>query len=215
MQGLIGEKLGMTQLYDAEGNRHGVTVLRVGPCVVVQRKIQARDGYEAVQLGFDPQKESRGTRALLGHFKRAGVQPHRILHEFALDREEDLKVGDVVNVCLFDRVPYVDIRATTKGRGFQGVVKRHRMGGGPASHGSMSHRRPGSIGQRAKPGRIHKGHRMPGHMGHVNRTHRNFKVMGIRPEENLLLVKGAVPGAAGGIVWVFKSRKQEKKVART
>ncbi|MDI6774681.1 MAG: 50S ribosomal protein L3 [Verrucomicrobiota bacterium] len=213
MQGLIGKKAGMTQVYDAHGNRQAVTVIQAGPCVVVQRKIKATDGYDAVQVGFDEVKESRVSKPAAGHFKKVGAAPRRVLREFCLDAGEDLKPGDMVTVATFDKVSHVHVTGMTKGRGFQGVVKRHGMSGGPAAHGSMSHRRPGAIGQRAKPGRINKGHRMSGHMGHVKRTHRNLRVIGIRVEDGAILVGGCIPGPTGGTVVILKSNKKADKAA--
>lgn len=213
MKGLIGKKIGMTQVFDAQGYQVPVTVLQVGPCSVVQRKTLERDGYEAVQLGFEPQKEFRLTKPLLGHLKKAGVAPCRVLREVELEPGDDPKVGDTVTVALFKGVSHVDVTGITKGRGFQGVVKRHNMGGGPSSHGSMAHRRPGAIGNRARPGRIFKNKRMPGHMGHVRVTCQNLQVVEVREDENLLLVKGAVPGPNGSIVIVRKALKKTSNVA--
>jgi len=208
MQGLIGKKLGMTQVYDASGRHVPVTVIEVGPCVVMQRKITARDGYEAVKIGFINQKEQRLSKPLLGQFKKAGVEPKRIVREFRVDAEHAAKEGDTLTSEMFDGVNYVDVSGVTKGRGFQGVVKRHRMGGGPAAHGHTSHRRPGSIGMRTKPGRIFKNKRMPGHMGNVNITVQNLKVVQVRKDDNAILVQGAIPGPTGSIVVVSKAIKR-------
>ena len=213
MQGLIGKKVGMTQIYDDKGNRLAVTVVQAGPCVVVQRKTQAADGYNAVQVGFGEQKEHRVSRPALGHFKKAGTTPRRVLQEFPLDEGEELKAGDVVSVGMFDKSEYVHITGVSKGRGFQGVMKRHGMGGGPAAHGHTSHRRIGAIGQRAKPGKINKGHRMPGHMGNVQVTTRNLRVAGIRVEDGVLLIRGAIPGPAGATVVIRKANKKAGKAA--
>jgi large subunit ribosomal protein L3 len=201
----------MTQVYDAKGNRLGVTVIQAGPCVVMQRKTKANDGYDAVQVGFADQKESRIGKAALGHFKKAGASAKSVLREFRMDDGEDLKAGDVVTVATLEKTGYVHVIGTTKGRGFQGVVKRHRMRGGPASHGGHSVRRPGSIGQRAKPGKINKGHRMPGHMGHVQATHRNVRVVAVRADDNAILLNGSVPGPAGAILVLQKSIKKAGK----
>lgn len=213
MTGLIGKKIGMTQVFDEAGNQVAVTVLQVGPCTVVQRKEAKKDGYDAVQLGFEPQKEHRLTRAVKGHLKKAGVEPCRVLREVRLASGEDAKVGDKLTVAVFKGVDFVDVTGVTKGRGFQGVVKRHRMGGGPAAHGSMAHRRPGAIGNRAQPGRIWKNKRMPGHMGNVQVTCQNLKVVEVREDDNLLLVRGAVPGANGSLVMVSKAVKKASKTA--
>jgi len=208
MQGLIGRKLGMTQVYDQNGQHVPVTVIEVGPCVVLQRKINARDGYEAVQLGYIDQKEHRLTKPMLGHFKKAGVSPKRIIREFRVDVEHAAKEGDTITSEIFDGAAYVDVTGTSKGHGFQGVVKRHGMGGGPAAHGHTSHRRPGSIGMRTKPGRIFKNKRMPGHMGNVQVTVQNLKVVQVRKDDNAILVEGAIPGPTGGIVVVSKAIKK-------
>jgi len=208
MQGIIGKKLGMTQVYDQNGQHVPVTVIEVGPCVVLQRKINARDGYEAVQLGFIDQKEQRLTKPLLGHFKKAGVSPKRIVREFRVDAAHAAKEGDTITSEIFDGATYVDVMGISKGQGFQGVVKRHNMGGGPAAHGHTSHRRPGSIGMRTKPGRIFKNKRMPGHMGNVRVTVQNLKVVQVRKDDNAILVQGAIPGPTGGIVVVSKAIKK-------
>lgn len=208
MQGLLGKKLGMTQVYDDKGVHVPVTVIEVGPCTVLQRKVAARDGYESVQVGYLDQKEHRVNKAQLGHYKKAGASPKKVVREFRVDAGEEVKEGDTLTAEMFDGVSHVDISGLTKGRGFQGVVKRHDMGGGPAAHGHTSHRRPGSIGMRTKPGRIFKNKRMPGHMGHVNITTQNLKVVQVRKEDNAILVEGAVPGPTGGIVMVCKAIKK-------
>lgn len=211
MQGLIGKKLGMTQVYDDAGRLVPVTVIAAGPCVVVQRKTSARDGYDAVQLGYVPQKESRLSKAVAGHYKKAGAAPQRLLREFAVAAEADIKEGSEVTASIFEGVSHVDVSGVSKGQGFQGVVKRHRMGGGPMSHGHMSHRRIGSIGQRTWPSRIFKGKRMPGHMGNLHVTTQNLRVIQVRPADNVILVEGAVPGATGGFLLVNKALKKAAK----
>ena len=208
MQGIIGKKLGMTQVYDDKGQHVPVTVIQVGPCVVLQRKITARDGYEAIQVGYLDQKEQRVNKAQLGHNKKSGATPKRIVKEFRVSADHAAKEGDTLTTDLFDGVTYVDVRGITKGQGFQGVVKRHGMGGGPAAHGHTSHRRPGSIGMRTQPGRIFKNKRMPGHMGHVNVTVQNLKVVQIRKDDHAILVCGAIPGPTGSIVVVSKAIKK-------
>ncbi len=208
MNGLIGQKVGMTQVWDAEGRRIAVTVLAVGPCPVVQVKEDAREGYEAVQVGFEPQKPQRLTKAVRTRFEKAGVAPCRLLREFRLDGGEKPKVGDVLNVGMFEDVPLVDVTAVTKGRGFAGVVRRYRMAGGPHGHGGHSKRRVGSVGERNLPGWIRKGKPMPGHMGSVRVTTRNLAVVQVRKDDNLLLVRGAVPGPAGATVIVRKALKK-------
>ncbi len=214
MRGLPGKKIGMTQVFDAQGRQVPVTVLEVGPCTVVQRKTKERDGYEAAQLGYGAQKESRLSKAAVGHFKQAGGAVTRHLREFALDAGEDLKPGDQVTASIFEGVTHVDVIGMTKGRGFQGVVKRHRMGGGPNSHGHMSHRRIGAIGQRTWPARIMKNKRMPGHMGHVSITVQNLEIVQVRPADHAIVVKGAVPGPNGALLVVRKAVKKAAKAAK-
>lgn len=209
MQGLIGKKVGMTQVFDEKGVHIPVTVIALGPCVVLQRKNIERDGYEAVQLGFQEQKESRVSKPQLGHLKKTGATPKRVVREFRVGADEAAKEGDTITAEVFEGVTYVDISGVTKGRGFQGVVKRHRMGGGRASHGGKATlRRPGSIGMRTKPGRVFKNKRMPGHMGHVNITTQNLRVVQVRKDDNAILVEGAVPGPNGGVVVVKKAIKK-------
>jgi large subunit ribosomal protein L3 len=208
MKGLIGKKLGMTSVYDEDGVAVPVTVIEAGPCVVVQLKDNEKDGYSAVQLGFEDQKEQRLNKADLGKFKKAGVDAKRVLKEFRVDAAE-VAVGDVVSASSFEEVNYVDIVATGKGRGFQGVVKRYDFGGGRASHGGGWIRRTGSIGMCEFPGRVFKGKKMPGQMGDKRVTTQNLKVIQVRPEENLILVKGSVPGATGGIVTIKEALKKK------
>lgn len=196
MKGILGTKIGMTQIW--KGDRAvPVTVVLAGPCPVVQRKTKLTDGYEAVQLGFAPKSEKRVNKPALGHFRKAGVSPVRFLREFRGFAPD----GDTVNVDIFAEGEKIDATGTSKGKGTQGVMKRWNFAGGPASHGSKKwHRRPGSIGQRKTPGRVYKGKRMAGHMGMERVTVQNLEVVEVRPEENLILVKGAVPGANGGLV---------------
>ena len=209
MQGLIGKKIGMTQVWDAQGRRVSVTVIEAGPCPVVQMKVPDKDGYSAAQLGFGTQKASRLSKAQAVRFEKAGlVTPCRKLHEFRLDEGESVKTGDQVTVGIFEGVKLVDVTATTIGRGFAGVVKRYQMRGGPMTHGGHSKRRIGGIGARDLPGWVHKGKRMPGHMGAKTRTARNLTVVQVRKEENLLLVQGAIPGPAGAMVTVRKALKK-------
>jgi large subunit ribosomal protein L3 len=212
MQGLIGRKLGMTEVFDDKGRRVAVTLIEAGPCVVVQRKTQVRDGYDAVQIGFGECKEKRTTKASMGRFKKVVTTPKRHLAEFVLDQSEEIKEGDIVNGSILKDVSHVDVSAMTKGRGFQGVVKRHGMRGGPFGHGGHSKRRIGSVGQNAFPARVSKGHRMPGHMGNVRVTQQNLRIVKLELEKNLLMVEGAIPGATGGIVFVKKALK--KRVAK-
>ena len=209
MKGLIGKKLGMTSIYDDKGAAVPVTVLEVGPCVVVQRKDEARDGYSAIQLGYAEQKEQRLNKPKLGHYKKAGVEAHRVLREFRVAADSEVAIGDVVDVRAFEEVNFVDVVATGKGRGFQGVVKRYDFGGGRASHGGGWLRRTGSIGMCEFPGRVFKGKKMPGHMGSKRVTTQNLRVMQVRVEENLILIKGSIPGANGGIVTIKEALKKK------
>lgn len=211
MRGILGKKIGMTEVVDGQGRRVAVTAILVGPCVVTQRKTAEHDGYDAVQIGFEEQKEQRLSKAAQGHFKKAGAPAKKHLREFALDAGEDLKPGETVDAGIFEGVTHVDIVGFTKGRGFQGVVKRHRMGGGPQSHGHMSHRRIGAIGQRTWPARIMKNKRMPGHMGNVSITKQSLELVQVRAEDHAILVKGAIPGANGAIVEVHKAVKKAAK----
>jgi len=213
MKGMIGKKIGMTQVWDDKGHFVPVTVLEVGPCPVVQVKTTAKDGYEAVQVGFGPQKAQRLTKAIRTRYEKAGVTPCRKLMEFEADAGETYQAGQVVDVANFEGVALVDVQGVTKGKGFAGVVRRYRMAGGPMTHGGHSKRRPGSIGARNLPGWVEKGKRMPGHMGDVTRTTKNLRVVQIRKEDNLLLVEGCVPGAAGSFVVVRKALKILNKKA--
>ena len=213
MQGLIGKKLGMTQVFDDQGHRVAVTLIQAGPCVVVQRKTKDTDGYEAVQLGFGDQKESRMGKAALNRFKKVGTSPKRFLHEFRTDAGEEVKAGDTVTLTVLDGASHVDVTGVTKGKGFQGVVRRHHMSGGPAAHGHTSHRRIGAIGQRETPGNVAKGKRMPGHMGHVTTTLQSLKIVARKDDKNLLMVNGAVPGPVGAIVCIRKALKKNVKKA--
>jgi len=199
----------MASIYDEAGVAVPVTVIEAGPCVVVQQKTSDKEGYSAVQLGFEDQKEQRMTKPALGHLKKAGVSAKRILREFRVDGSADVAIGDVVDATAFEEVNFVDIVATGKGRGFQGVVKRYGFGGGRASHGGGWTRRPGSIGMCEFPGRVFKGKKMPGQMGDKRVTTQNLKVIQVRPEENLILVKGSVPGANGGIVTIREALKKK------
>ena len=207
MEGLIGKKIGMTQVYDADGKRTCVTVIEVGPCPVVQLKTLEKDGYEAAQLGFGPQKAKRLAKAQQKHFEKAGVETMRMLKEFALDEGETVEVGKAITVANFEGVKYVDVTGVTKGRGFAGVIKRYGFAGGNMTHGGHSKRRTGGLAARDLPGWIEKGKKMPGHMGDVNRKNINLEVVQIRPEDNAILVKGSIPGARNGLVFVRKSLK--------
>ena len=208
VDGLIGIKVGMTQVFDESGTVIPVTVIKAGPCVVVQNKLKDRDGYEAVQLGLvEFIRPSRVNKPRGGHFNKAGVPPCRILREFGRDSNvESLKVGEQILVGqVFQQNDLVDVLGTSKGRGFAGFMKRHNFGGGRATHGSMFHRAPGSIGASAFPSRVYPGMKGAGHMGNANVTVRNLQIVRVQEEENLLLVKGAVPGRNGGYVMIKKA----------
>jgi len=208
VDGLIGIKVGMTQVFDESGTVIPVTVIKAGPCVVVQNRLKDKDGYEAVQLGLvEFVRPSRVNKPRNGHFSKAGVPPCRILREFNSKAEEEApKVGEQILVGqVFRKDDLVNISGTSKGRGFAGFIKRHNFGGGRASHGSMFHRAPGSIGASAFPSRVYPGMRAAGHMGSARVTVRGLKVVGLREEDNLILVKGAVPGRNGGYVMIKKA----------
>lgn len=199
---ILGRKLGMTQVWDEEDNVVPVTVIQAGPCVVSQVKSEATDGYDAVQIGFGGIKASRVNKPMKGHFAKAGVEPMRYLREVRVDNAADHKVGDVVSVADFEGVKNVDVTGTSKGKGFQGTIKRWNFACGPITHGSRNQRRPGSIGQCAYPARVRKGLHMAGHMGHERVTVKNLKLVRIDPEQNLMLVKGAVPGPKNALVQI-------------
>lgn len=215
MEGLIGKKVGMTQVFDADGNRTCVTVIECGPCPVVQLKTLERDGYVAAQVAFGAQKPQRLAKAERARFEKAGVPCARVLKEFALDEGETLEVGKAVTVSNFEGVKYVDVSGVTKGKGFAGVLKKWGFAGGNMTHGGHSKRRTGGLAARDLPGWIEKGKKMPGDMGDVNRTVTNLEVVQVRPEDNAILVKGSVPGARNGVVFVRKSlRNNVKKGAK-
>lgn len=207
VEGLIGKKIGMTQIWNENGEVIPVTVIKAGPCVVVQKKTVEKDGYNAVQLGLVEDKPlKKVNKPLAGHFQKANVPPTRILKEFAvLDNFENINVGDIIKVDIFEKDKKVDCTGISKGRGFQGVVKRHGFSGGPASHGSMFHRRPGSIGASTFPARVLKGQRMPGRMGGERVTVRNLEIVKIDKENNILMVKGAIPGYKGSYCFIRKT----------
>ena len=204
MPGLLGKKIGMTSVFSADGKNVPCTVIECGPCVVTQIKTVETDGYAAVQVGFQDVKEKNVSAPLLGHFKKAGVTPKRHLAEFVYDQE--LNLGDAVTVELFGENDFVDVVGTSKGKGFQGVVKRHGFGGvGQMTHGQDDRqRKPGSIGACSYPAKVFKGMRMGGQMGGKRVTAQNLKVLKVIPEHNLLLIKGSVPGCNGSIVIVEK-----------
>ena len=209
--GLLGKKLGHTRVYDASGAAIPVTVVLAGPNRVLQVKTQAgKDGYNAVQLGFDDQKEQRLTKALLGHIKKQNGAPVKRIREFR-DFSKDVKPGDIVGPTLFAPGDFIDAIGVTKGRGFEGVVKRHRFAGGDSTHGAKGwHRRAGAIGQRLFPGTVMRGMKMPGHMGQVTRTTQNLDVIQVRESDNLILIRGAIPGAEGDYVVIREAKKRPK-----
>ncbi len=206
MSGIIGKKLGMTQLFDEAGMSVPVTVVEAGPCPIVQVRSADKEGYRAVQLGFGAKKATRATRAELGHAAKAGLESApAVLREFRLGDEEAGELGDRITVERFEPGSRVKVTGTTKGRGFQGVMKRHGFAGGRASHGATRiHRAPGSIGAGTNPSRVIKGKRMPGQMGNVQRTIRNLRIAKIDAERNLLYLHGALPGPTGGYVFITK-----------
>ena len=211
---IIGKKIGMTQVYDDNNVLVPVTVVEAGPCPVVQVKTVDSDGYNAVQLGFSAKKPKNSSKAELNHAKKAGLEvAPRILDEVRLAEAPQAKAGDTVTVSVFTEGQIVDVIGVTKGKGFAGVVKRFRVAGGPASHGSMFHRRIGSIGQRQTPGHVFKNQKMPGHMGSQQRTVQNLRIVKVDAEKNLLLVRGAIPGANGDTVVVRSAIKGQKQTA--
>jgi len=204
MIGLIGRKVGMTQIYGDKGDALPVTVIEAGPCTVTEVRSAARDGYTAVQLGFGTNKESRFKKPVLGQFQKRNLPPSRHLKEFRVDGSQTYEVGQRLTVELFEKGEHVDVAGVTKGRGFQGVVKRHGFVAGHASHGPTAGKQPGSIGASAYPSRVIKGKRLPGRMGGANLTVKNLVVVGVNPELNVVLILGAVPGPTNGLVCVEK-----------
>ncbi len=203
-KGLVGKKLGMTSLFAPNGKYIPVTVLQVGPCVVTQIKKDATDGYKALQLGFGAKKDSKTTKPLKGHFEKSGQACFSTLKEVGVENPDDYSLGQTIGPDIFAIGEKVNVTGITKGRGFSGVIKRHGFGGGRATHGCKRHRVPGSIGTSAWPSRVTKGKRMPGHYGVDTQTVRNLEVVDIRPEENVILLKGPIPGCRSGIVTINK-----------
>ncbi len=206
MQGLIGKKLGMTQVFSAEGDLVPVTVIQAGPCTVVQKKTQQRDGYTALQLGFGSQKPQRVSQPVLGHTQKAGAGPFAVLREFRIDDTDGYEVGGEITVAqVFQSGDRVNVVGRTKGRGYAGVMKRHGMGGFPKSHGTHEYfRHGGAIGNRSYPGKIFKGKRMAGHYGNDRMKALNLQVVDVQPDENLLFLCGSIPGARGQVVLIHK-----------
>jgi large subunit ribosomal protein L3 len=205
LQGIIGKKLGMMEFFNEEGNVIPVTVIEAGPCYVIQKKSKETDGYDAVQIAFQEQKMQRVNKPLTGHFKKAGKGVFKHLKEFKVKNVEEIEQGQEINVGdLFKAGDFVHISGTSKGKGFSGVVKRYRFGGGRASHGSTVHRNPGAIGMSAYPGKVLKNKKMPGQFGNSKITVKNLQIIDVRPEENIILIKGAVPGHKNAIVYLKK-----------
>jgi len=199
---IIARKVGMTQIFMEDGALVPVTVLQAGPCTVVQVKTVKNDGYSAVQIGFEPKKEKHTTKPLQGHFEKAGVEAKKFLKEFRLDNSESYEVGQEIAVDVFAAGDLIDVSGVSKGKGFQGNIKRHGQTRGPMAHGSKYHRRPGSMGQASSPSKVFKGKNLPGHMGAVNITVQNLEIIRIDTEQNLILVKGAVPGPKKSILTI-------------
>jgi large subunit ribosomal protein L3 len=211
--GILGKKVGMTQLFDSKGDVHPATVLQAGPCVVTQHKSQTKDGYDSAQIALvEFMKESKLTQPMRGHLAKNNVPPVKFIREVPIEADGDtaIKAGDRVLVDMFDGEKFVDIVGVSKGKGFQGVVKRHHFGGGPKSHGSMF-QITGSIGSSAFPSRVFKGMRMSGHMGNARVTVRNLRVLGVEKDDNLLVVEGSVPGPNGGYLIITKSKKPPRE----
>jgi large subunit ribosomal protein L3 len=216
--GILGKKVGMTQLFDSKGEVHPATVLQAGPCVITQHKTQTKDGYDAAQIGLvEFVKESRLTKPMKGHLAKHNLPPVKFVREVPVETEEKaqtegdgIKAGARVLVDIFDGEKFVDVVGVSKGRGFQGVVKRHHFGGGPKSHGSMF-QITGSIGSSAFPSRVFKGMRMSGHMGHERVTVRNLRILGLEKDDNLLVVEGSVPGPNGGYIVITKAKKPPRE----
>ena len=204
---ILGTKLGMTQMFREDGTMIPVTVVLAGPCPVVQKKSVEHDGYEAVQVAFKPIREKLCTKPMLGHFKKAGVEAHRYTREFKFDDTVAYEVGQVIKADIFANGDHVDVTATSKGKGFEGNIKRWNQGRGRKTHGSHSYRVPGSMGACTYPGEVFKTKHLPGHMGHERITVQNLEVVRVDAERNLLLVRGAIPGAKGGLVMVRETVK--------
>jgi len=206
-KGLLGKKLGMTQIFWDDGDAVPVTVLEAGPCFVIQKKTKERDGYDAIQMGFGRMKDKKVTKPIKGHQDKAGKGYFRYMKEFLTDSPDRYEVGQELEADMFAIGDHIDVVGTTKGRGYAGVIKRHGFHGGRATHGSMFHRAPGSIGASADPSRVFKGTRLPGQMGSKRHTVQNLVVVGIKPDKNIILVRGAVPGAKNGFVVIKNAVK--------
>jgi large subunit ribosomal protein L3 len=208
---LLGKKIGMTQVFDAKGNFVGVTAIELGPCTILQKKEPKTDGYHAVQLGYGAKKQKNATKPMIGHCKKANAEAPAFVREYRTAEALAQNVGDKLTVKEFQPGQFVDVIGTTKGKGFQGVVRRHKFAGGDMTHGAKGwHRRSGAIGQRLFPGRVFRNMRMPGHMGHVKVTTQNLRVIQVREADNILLVEGSVPGHKGTFVVVRHAKKKAK-----
>ena len=211
INGILGKKLGMTQVFANDGRRIPVTVVEAGPCVVLQKKTIEKDGYNAIQVGFGAKKTHRVSKPEMGHFKKVGMGAFGTLREFRTESVDEYNVGDEITCQgIFAAGDVIDVTGTSKGKGFQGVIKRWNFSGGRATHGSMFHRAPGSIGASAWPSRVFKGKKMAGQMGNKQVTTQNLQIVDIRPEQNLILVKGAIPGPKNAVVMIRKGVKAKK-----
>ena len=210
MKTIIGKKVGMTQIFDEQGKVIPVTVIEAGPCVVAQVKSVETDGYNAIQLGYGDVKPSKINKPEKGHFAKANIAPKKHLREFRVESVEGVTVGTEVKADTFEIGDKIDVQGTTKGKGFQGVIKRHGQSRGPMGHGSMYHRRPGSMGPTSTPGRVFKGKKLPGHMGRLTVTIQNLDVVKVDMDKNVILVKGSVPGAKGSILKIKATVKSAK-----
>ena len=206
--GLIGRKVGMTQIFSEKGESIPVTLIEAGPCVVLQKKTSGKEGYEAVQLGYEDIKEKKLTKSLKAKFSKVKIKSKRYIREFRVNNPDDYEVGQELNVDIFEEGSFIDVCGTSKGKGFAGVIKRWGFKGGPKSHGSRFHRAPGSVGSSASPSRVFKGQKLPGQMGNKRVTIQSLKIMKLDKDKNLLVVKGAVPGANKQIVIVKKAEKK-------
>ncbi|HEY3374881.1 MAG TPA: 50S ribosomal protein L3 [Candidatus Aquicultor sp.] len=211
MKALLGKKLGMTQIFSDDDRLLPVTVVEVGPCVITQVKTQKTDGYSAIQIGFEDVEEKKANKPSKGHFAKTKVAPKRYLAEIRVDNPDNYKPGDTITADIFAAGEKTDVVGVSKGKGFQGVMKRHNFSGGPGGHGSHFHRAPGSVGASSFPSRVVKGMRMPGHMGSDKVTTQNLEIVRVDPEQNIILLKGAVPGAKGSLIMVKESKKAKKK----
>ena len=208
LSGLIGRKIGMTQIFWEKGEVIPVTLIEAGPCVVLQKKTSDKEGYDAIQLGYEDIKEKKLTKSLKAKFSKIKTEPKRYIREFRVSNPDDYEVGQELKVDIFEEGSFIDVCGTSKGKGFAGVIKRWGFAGGPKSHGSRFHRAPGSIGASASPSRVFKGQKLPGQMGNKRVTTQSLKIVRMDKEKNLLVIKGAVPGASRGIVIIEKAKKK-------